>query len=201
MNKLLKSQNGFSAVEVSLAVLIVLMVGGIGYMVYHNDHKDTRLSATNSSTTQQLPKPNSHEQTSRSTTVPSDATVVVQRQKYIDRYVNANSNQNYTAAYYIPLYQNGYISQTLDSKIQSQANYDTSGPEDTANPAYDLFICSNVTPTSYTYGPATVNSSADTATLPVSIITPNASTPTTFIANWVKTDNVWHLNGSTCPQN
>lgn len=41
MNKIFKSQKGFTLVEGLLIVLILLVVGGIGYMVYHNDHKSS----------------------------------------------------------------------------------------------------------------------------------------------------------------
>lgn len=39
MNKLSKNQKGYTVVEGLLIILILVVIGGVGYMVYHNDHK------------------------------------------------------------------------------------------------------------------------------------------------------------------
>jgi prepilin-type N-terminal cleavage/methylation domain-containing protein len=38
MNRISKNQKGFTAVEVLLVILILVVIGAVGYMVYHNDH-------------------------------------------------------------------------------------------------------------------------------------------------------------------
>ncbi len=67
MGKLKNNQKGFTAVEGLLIVLILVVIGAVGYMVYHNDHKaktTTSISTTAASkppvkttpTTSQYPK-------------------------------------------------------------------------------------------------------------------------------------------------
>jgi archaellum component FlaF (FlaF/FlaG flagellin family) len=56
MNKLITKNNGFTAVEGLLIVLILLVIGGIGYMVYHNDHKNKTVAESNTSKTSTTPK-------------------------------------------------------------------------------------------------------------------------------------------------
>jgi hypothetical protein len=46
MNKISKNRKGFSAVEGLLIILILVVIGGVGYMVYHNDHKAKTVSAS-----------------------------------------------------------------------------------------------------------------------------------------------------------
>ena len=46
MNKITKSQKGFTAVEGLLILLILVLVGAVGYFVYHNDHQSKTLNAT-----------------------------------------------------------------------------------------------------------------------------------------------------------
>ena len=52
MNKISKNQKGFTAVEVLLTILILVVIGAVGYMVYHNEHKPkvTNVSTTKSAT-------------------------------------------------------------------------------------------------------------------------------------------------------
>jgi hypothetical protein len=49
MNKIFKNEKGFSAVEVLLVILILFVIGGIGYMVYHNDRKTKITNSTTAS--------------------------------------------------------------------------------------------------------------------------------------------------------
>jgi hypothetical protein len=44
MNKIFKNQKGFTAVEGLLIVLTLVVIGAVGYMVYHNDHKTNNSS-------------------------------------------------------------------------------------------------------------------------------------------------------------
>jgi Tfp pilus assembly protein PilE len=46
MTKLSKNESGFSVVELAVVVLIVAVIGGIGYAVHHNNHKNTDVSET-----------------------------------------------------------------------------------------------------------------------------------------------------------
>ena len=39
MDKLKNNQKGFTAIEILLAIIILVLMGIVGYMVYHNDHK------------------------------------------------------------------------------------------------------------------------------------------------------------------
>lgn len=41
MNKIHKNNKGFSTVELVLAVVIVILIGAVGYLVYKNNHKTT----------------------------------------------------------------------------------------------------------------------------------------------------------------
>ena len=51
MGKLRNCQKGFTAVEGLLIVLILVVIGAVGYMVYHNNHKTKTLDASTSATT------------------------------------------------------------------------------------------------------------------------------------------------------
>jgi hypothetical protein len=53
MNK--KNEFGFSAVEVLLVILILVVIGGIGYMVYHNDHKTKTVVTSAKASSQKAP--------------------------------------------------------------------------------------------------------------------------------------------------
>jgi uncharacterized protein (UPF0333 family) len=46
MNKIYKNQKGFTAVEGLLIVLILVVIGAVGYMVYHNNHKFKTVSVS-----------------------------------------------------------------------------------------------------------------------------------------------------------
>ncbi len=51
MKKISKNQKGFTVVEGLLIVLILVVIGGVGYMVYHNDHKTKTTSVSTTSAT------------------------------------------------------------------------------------------------------------------------------------------------------
>jgi hypothetical protein len=46
MKKIPKNQKGFTAVEGLLIILILVVIGGVGYMVYHNNHKTKTVAAS-----------------------------------------------------------------------------------------------------------------------------------------------------------
>jgi prepilin-type N-terminal cleavage/methylation domain-containing protein len=57
MSKLKKDSNGFSAVELIMALVIIALIGAVGWLVYKNHHNDT--STTTSSAIPAIPvKPN-----------------------------------------------------------------------------------------------------------------------------------------------
>jgi Tfp pilus assembly protein PilE len=59
MNKIFKSENGFTPVEVLLIILILAVMGSIGYTVYHNDTskmKTSTVTAGSSKSTTTAPK-------------------------------------------------------------------------------------------------------------------------------------------------
>ncbi len=49
MGRLRNNQKGFTAVEGLLIVLILVVIGAVGYMVYHNNHKTKTVGTTNTS--------------------------------------------------------------------------------------------------------------------------------------------------------
>jgi Tfp pilus assembly major pilin PilA len=49
VGKLKYNQKGFTAVEGLLIVLILVVIGAVGYMVYHNEHKTKIVNATSTS--------------------------------------------------------------------------------------------------------------------------------------------------------
>jgi hypothetical protein len=51
MNKLSKNEKGFTFVEALLIILILCVIGGVGYMVYHNNHKTATVSTTTKTST------------------------------------------------------------------------------------------------------------------------------------------------------
>lgn len=51
MNKISKNQKGFTLVEALLIILILVVIGGVGYMVYHNDHKAKTASVSTTAAT------------------------------------------------------------------------------------------------------------------------------------------------------
>jgi hypothetical protein len=56
MNNILKNKEGFTTVEALLIVLILIVIGAVGYMVYHNDHKTNIASSTTSAGSSQQSK-------------------------------------------------------------------------------------------------------------------------------------------------
>jgi len=73
MNKLKQNESGFSAVEVILVLVIIVLLGVVGWFVYKNQKKTTTPSTTNTSTT----KPTSTTATPTSTsTQPKDQNVI-----------------------------------------------------------------------------------------------------------------------------
>lgn len=50
MGKLQNNEQGFSAVEIVLVVIIVALIGTVGWLVYENHHKTNTVSTTNTST-------------------------------------------------------------------------------------------------------------------------------------------------------
>lgn len=50
MNKIKKNESGFSVVE-ALLIIILVVIGAVGYMVYHNDNKSKVVSANNTAKT------------------------------------------------------------------------------------------------------------------------------------------------------
>jgi hypothetical protein len=51
MKKISKNQKGFTAVEGLLIILILVVIGAVGYMVYRNDHKTKTASVSSTSLT------------------------------------------------------------------------------------------------------------------------------------------------------
>jgi hypothetical protein len=51
VGKLKNNQKGFTAVEGLLIVLILVVIGAVGYMVYHNDHKTKTASVSTTAAT------------------------------------------------------------------------------------------------------------------------------------------------------
>lgn len=52
MTKVYKNESGFSVVEAILIVVIVALIGVVGWLVYKNHHKTTHVNTTNTSVTQ-----------------------------------------------------------------------------------------------------------------------------------------------------
>jgi hypothetical protein len=57
MNKLSKNQKGFTAVEGLLIILILVVIGGVGYMVYHNNHKTKPVAASTTTANTSISNP------------------------------------------------------------------------------------------------------------------------------------------------
>ena len=49
MRKLQKNENGFSAVEIVLVLVIIVLIGAVGWLVYKDNHKNTTTSAKSTS--------------------------------------------------------------------------------------------------------------------------------------------------------
>jgi len=49
MRKLQKNENGFSAVELVLVLVIIVLIGAVGWLVYKDNHKNTTTSAKSTS--------------------------------------------------------------------------------------------------------------------------------------------------------
>jgi len=196
MNKSPKNEQGFGVVEGILVLVILILIGAVGYMVYKNHHHSTPVAKSVSTSSV---KPSTIDKVTpapTTTATPSDSSLVLQRQQYIDNYIAANTSEDWTAAYYAPLYQSGYLSTKLYNVLQAEADEDNNEPNSSANPAYDELICINELPSSYTYG--TITLSGTTAALPISDYVSGSTIPTHFIASWIKTNGVWQLNYSAC---
>ena len=128
----------------------------------------------------------------------TNASLILQRQKYIDKYVHNLNLQNYSS-FANTLYKNGYLTTSLFKTTQSLTNSysnDTLG----SNPSYSQIICVQQIPSSFTYGPVNVSASGITATLPVKVFTLDDSNPTPYVASWTKINGNWQLNNATCSQ-
>lgn len=190
MGKLLKDESGFSVVEITLIGVIAVLIVLVGWLIYKDNHKTTttttKTAATTTTTTKSAPQ--------------SNPAQVLQRQEYIDTYINANTSQNYTAAYYTSLYSKGYITKSEHNVIQAGAGkYTVGSATDTnANPAYIKLVCVNNLPSSYIYTLPIISSNSKTATVMVTEDLSNNSSTPSFTANWVNNNGVWQLNNVNC---
>lgn len=126
----------------------------------------------------------------------TDATIILQRQQSIDKYISDITEQNY-GSFGTTLYKRGYLTTSLYNTTQSLINNYAEGTF-SSNPAYDKIICVDQVPGSYTYGTVTLSSSGDTATVPVNVFTPGSINPTPYKAYWVKNNGTWQLNNAEC---
>lgn len=76
MSKLQKNESGFSAVEVVLVLVIVALIGTVGWLVYKNHHKTTTAAITTTSATKPTTSTTTKTTTKTTTTTPSTTTVV-----------------------------------------------------------------------------------------------------------------------------
>lgn len=191
MGKLQKDESGFSIVEITLVGIIAVLIVLVGWLIYKDNHKTTattatKTAATTATTTKSAPQ--------------SNPALILQRQEYIDTYINANTSQNYTAAYYASLYNNGYITKSEHNAIQTGSGKYTVGSanDSNANPAYIKLVCVNNLPTSYNYTLPTISSNSKSATIVVTEDLSDSSSTPSFTANWVNTNGVWQLNSVNC---
>lgn len=193
-----------------LIVLVAAVAGVYGWQHKKVDSLNTQLSSLQKQvTTLQNDEKQNHSSTSTNststattTTTTSDSTLILQRQQYIDNYISTSPSQSFTAAYYTTLYDQGYISTSLNGIIQAGTSKYTVGSSTNpnANPAYEEVICVNQLPDSYTYESPTVSAESTSATVEVSDYFSGSTTATPFTANWVKNNGVWQLNSSSCSQ-
>lgn len=69
MDKIKKNEAGFSAVEMTLVIVIVALIGAVGWLVYKNHHKTTTAAITSTATSST--KPATSTKTTTSATQPT----------------------------------------------------------------------------------------------------------------------------------
>jgi hypothetical protein len=181
-----KNQNGFSAIECLLLIIVAAIIGGVGYYVYHAHHKPKSHGASTATTTSS-PKAKSASQ------APNPTAVLLKRTQYIDTYdsqqIGTNTNASTTKRIYADLNQQDYITDTFAAKLSTYAG-DYDGLE---------CVATGIIP-QQSYAPATISGLSATLAKVETYANPNYPSPTSqnVTYTWVNENDTWKLSGVTC---
>lgn len=149
MGKLRNDQKGFSVVEVILVLVIVILIGAVGWLVYKNHQKNTSTSTSSKTSTN----------TTQTSTIHTTEEATTFVQTTYDKYLSAVSNVASDNDQPLGLVGLAAVKDSLSSDFYTQA---------AASPNGSDFSCAGqFLPAKYTAGSA---SSTDTgATIPLTI--------------------------------
>jgi Tfp pilus assembly protein PilV len=137
VGKLQNNQKGFTAVEGLLIVLIIVVIGAVGYMVYHNDHKTKTVSVSTTAS-------NKPATTTKTTTTPAAAAISASA---VTSFVTTFYNQ------YAACFNSGNLNQTCTTNLVNQDGtsnlYSYYKPSTGSYPA-DPIMCAQDNPPSVT---------------------------------------------------
>jgi hypothetical protein len=165
-------QSRFSNLELALGIVVVCLLGAIGYLVYQLGHNTA--APMPSSTAAVLPS--------------AEASAILTRAKYVINYDMNNHSPDVPQQ----LHSAGYFTQKLADNITQQ---DNASPEGAGE---DSITCSQAIPDSWSYGVPLVGSTSQIASL---LVTGNfsGSGPNQITTSWVKVNGVWQEDSITCP--
>lgn len=126
----------------------------------------------------------------------SDAQQILGRQQAIDRAISGLSIRTYNT-FGNTLYKKGYLTTSLYNTTQSLINSFASG-DFSSDPAYNSLICVDHVPSSFRYGPVSINNEDTAASLPVKVYVPDSPNQTNYTAHWVNNDGTWRMDSAEC---
>jgi hypothetical protein len=180
VGKLQNNQKGFTAVEGLLIVLIIVVIGAVGYMVYHNDHKTKTVSVSTTAS-------NKPATTTKTTTTPAAAAISASA---VTSFVTTFYNQ------YAACFNSGNLNQTCTTNLVNQDGtsnlYSYYKPSTGSYPA-DPIMCAQDNPPSVTVSGVTTTSSSASG-----VVTENFTTPNTVKFTAVSQSGNLKIDTVTC---
>jgi Tfp pilus assembly protein PilE len=192
MKKIQKNEFGFSAVEVLLVILILVVIGAAGYLVYHNNRKT--VNATNAASKTSAVKSTESAKTTTPAHTPQDAAAFVQ----------STYNKFLSAAGNVSTYSTQSFSQVGLSAVQSNLTSNFYTQASASQNASDFTCEGQFLANAYTVGAA--SDSGTSATVPVTISNGpggnSSGDSTTTTGMTVNVDlNSLLITSVTCPAN
>jgi prepilin-type N-terminal cleavage/methylation domain-containing protein len=167
-----QKQRGFSAIELVLVIVIVCLLGVVGYLVISLRNQHTSPASSTST---------------KASLSASDSANITSRARYVIQYDTDNHGPDVAQQ----LQQKGYFTQKLADYINQQNNASPEGAGE------DIIICAQATPDSLTFGTPQLESNGKTVDL---VVTGNYSIsgPNNIATTWLKTAGVWQEDSITC---
>ncbi len=134
MNKLLRNENGFGAVEIIMLIVIIGLLGTVGYFVYKNHHQPTKVVTVTKTVTN----------TPKTTTLPTDITASWTSYKSTDGHYSLKYPSSWVTASNPTLCSSGILLVAPDTNSIGKCGSEDfgqisfSGMTDSSHLCYDL---------------------------------------------------------------